>query len=88
VPSARHERTEAKSPGRFWRDLYATLLLTAAKAGCWGGLQGAIYADLFKMVNARQPGTIDKAVLQAPFAFACHQGTVDTLEIPDALVVQ
>jgi hypothetical protein len=28
---------KAKSPGRFWNDLYQTLALSMAKAGCWGG---------------------------------------------------
>jgi hypothetical protein len=78
---------KAGSTGRFWHDFYIVLILTLAKAGCWGGLQGSIYGDLFKMLHGQQPATIDKAVLQAPFAFACHQGSIDTLECPDTLVV-
>jgi hypothetical protein len=39
------------------------------------------------MVHSRQIASIDKVVLQAPFAFACHTGNIDTLECPDALIV-
>jgi hypothetical protein len=28
---------KVKSPGEFWHDFYATLILTLAKSGCWGG---------------------------------------------------
>ena len=78
---------KAKSPGRFWHDLYQTLSLSMAKAGCWGGVHGAIYAELLRMLNARQPGSLDKAVMQIPFVFSCYQGDIDTFECPDALVV-
>ncbi len=78
---------KAESPGRFWHDLYQTLALTMAKAGCWGGLQGTIYAELLRMIYARQPGNLEKAVMQVPFVFSCHQGGIDSFECPDALVI-
>lgn len=78
---------KANSQWIFWRDMYQTLALAMAKAGCWGGLQGKIYADLFKMMYAQQPGSLDSAVLQIPFVFSCHQGAKDSFECPDALVV-
>lgn len=78
---------KAKSPGRFWHDLYQTLALSMAKVGCWGDLQGTIYAELLRMIYARQPGTLEKAVMQIPYVFSCHQGNIDTFECPDALVV-
>ena len=78
---------KAKSPGRFWHDLYQTLALSMAKAGCWGGEQGAIYAELLRMIHSRQPGSLEKAVMQIPYVFSCHQGSIDTFECPDALVV-
>ena len=37
---------KANSQWIFWRDLYQTLALAMAEAGCWGGLQGKIYAEL------------------------------------------
>jgi hypothetical protein len=78
---------KAKSPGRFWHDLYQSLALSMVKAGCWGGEQGTIYAELLRMLHARQPGSLEKAVIQIPFVFSCHQGSIDTFECPDALVV-
>jgi hypothetical protein len=78
---------KAKSPGRFWHDLYQSLALSMVKAGCWGGEQGAIYAELLRMLHARQPGSLEKAVIQIPFVFSCHQGSIDSFECPDALVV-
>lgn len=77
---------KAKSPGRFWHDMYQTLVLTMAKAGCWGGTQGIIYAELLRMFYARQPGSIEKAVLQIPYVFSCHQGSIDDFDCPDALI--
>ena len=78
---------KVRSPGEFWHDLYATLILELAKVGCWGGLQGPIYADLFKMMHARQqPSSLDRVVLQIPFAFSCHQGEPHTFLCVDALV--
>ncbi len=78
---------KAKSPGRFWHDLYQTLALCMAKAGCWGGRNGAIYSELLRMMHARQPGSLEKAVMQIPYVFSCHQGSIDSFECPDALVV-
>lgn len=78
---------KAKSLGRFWHDLYQTLALSMAKAGCWSGVQGTIYAELLRMIYARQPGSLEKAVMQIPCVFSCHQGSIDSFECPDALVV-
>jgi hypothetical protein len=78
---------KAKSIGRFWHDFYQTLALSLAKAGCWGGVQGTIYAELLRMLHSRQPGSLEKAVMQIPYVFSCHQGSVDNFECPDALVV-
>jgi len=78
---------KARSPGRFWHDLYQTLSLSMVKAGCWGGVQGTIYAELLRMMHARQPGSLEKAVMQIPYVFSCNQGSIDSFECPDALVV-
>jgi hypothetical protein len=78
---------KANSSWMFWQDLYQTLALSMAKVGCWGGLQGAIYAEFLRMIYSRQPGNLEKAVLQIPYVFSCHQGTANTFECPDALVV-
>jgi hypothetical protein len=78
---------KAKSQGRFWHDLYQTLALSMVKEGCWGGEQGTIYAELLRMIHSRQPGSLEKAVMQIPYVFSCHQGSIDTFECPDALVV-
>ena len=78
---------KANSQWIFWHDLYQTLALAMAKAGCWGGLQGKIYAELLRMIYARQPGSLDNAVMQIPYVFSCHQGDTDGFECPDALVV-
>ncbi len=78
---------KANSLGRFWHDLYQTLALSMAKAGCWGGEQGAIYGELLRMIHSRQPGSLDKAVMQIAYVFSCHQGSIDTFECPDELVV-
>src|ERR1035438_5238313 len=43
---------KANSQWIFWRDLYQTLSLAMAKAGCWGGVQGSIYAELLRMIYA------------------------------------
>ena len=39
------------------------------------------------MLHARQPGSLEKAVMQIPYVFSCHQGSINTFECPDALVV-
>lgn len=78
---------KAKSPGRFWHDLYQTLALSMVKAGCWGGEHGVIYGELLRMINSRHPGSIEKAVMQIPYVFSCHQESIDSFECPDALVV-
>ncbi len=78
---------KANSIGRFWHDLYQTLALSMAKAGCWGGVQGAIYAELLRMIHSRQQGSLEKAVMQIPYVFSCHEGSIESFECPDSLVV-
>ena len=78
---------KANSQWIFWHDLYQTLALAMAKAGCWGGVQGKIYAELLRMIYSRQPGSLDNAVMQIPYVFSCHQGDTESFECPDALVV-
>lgn len=78
---------KAKSLGRFWLDLYQTLALSMAKAGCWGGIQGTIYAELLQMLYSHQPGDLQNAVMQVPFVYSCHQGNIDSFECPDCLVL-
>jgi len=78
---------KARSPGRFWHDLYQTLALSMVRAGCWGGEHGTIYEELLRMMHSRQPGSLEKAVMQIPYVFSCHRGNIDDFECPDALVV-
>ncbi|WP_447599972.1 hypothetical protein [Nitrospira sp. Nam80] len=79
---------KVRGPGLFWHDLYATLIITLAKAGCWGGLQGPIYMELFKMMYAKaQPPSLEKVVLQIPYAYSCHTGDLSTFSCNDALVI-
>ena len=78
---------KAKSQGRFWHDLYQTLALSMVKVGCWGGEFGPIYAELLRMMHSRQPGALDKAVLQMPFVFSCNNGPIDDFDCPDALII-
>jgi len=78
---------KANSQWIFWQDFFTTIALSMAKAGCWGGEQGRIYADLLRMISSRHPGSLDTAVMQIPYLFSCHQGGLDTFECPDALVV-
>lgn len=77
---------KARSPGRFWHDLYQSLILSMVRANCWGGPQGPIYAELLRMLHSRIPGDLEKSVVQVPFIFSCHQGSIDTFECPDSLV--
>jgi tetratricopeptide (TPR) repeat protein len=79
--------SKAESAGRFWFDLYFALILKAAQTGLWGGINGAIYAQLFRMMNARRADAPDFAVLQFPYAVACHQGKIEEMECPDSLIV-
>jgi energy-coupling factor transporter ATP-binding protein EcfA2 len=78
---------KAKSQGRFWHDLYQALALSMVKVGCWGGEHGPIYAELLRMMHSRQPGALDKAVLQMPFVFSCNNGPIDDFDCPDALII-
>ena len=78
---------KASSQWVFWRDLYQTLALAMANTGCWGGLQGKIYAELLQMIYSHQPGNLDNAVMQIPYVFSCHQGDTGNFVCPDALVV-
>lgn len=78
---------KANSPWLFWRDLYQTLALAMVRVGCWGGLQGPIYAELLRMIHSRQPGNLEKAVMQIPYVFSCHHGSSEEFDCPDALVI-
>ncbi|HLP29561.1 MAG TPA: ATP-binding protein [Candidatus Didemnitutus sp.] len=78
---------KANSQWMFWRDLYLTLTVAMAKEGCWGGLQGNIYSELLKMITSNQAASLDKAVMQIPYVFSCHQGDIDSFLCPEALVV-
>jgi hypothetical protein len=78
---------KVQSIGRFWHDFYQSLILAAAKVDCWGGPQGVIYGEMLRMMYAGAAHNIDKAVLQMPFVFSCHKGTIDDFECPDALIV-
>jgi hypothetical protein len=78
---------KAKSPGRFWHDLYQALALSMVRSGCWGGQQGPIYAELLRMLHSGRPGSLELAVLQIPYVYSCHQGSIDGVDCPDALVV-
>jgi hypothetical protein len=78
---------KAQSPGRFWHDLYQNLILAMVKAGCWGGIKGAIYQDLLRMLYSRSPGNLDSAVIQMPYLFSCCTTSIDEIECPDSLVV-
>ncbi|MBK9182084.1 MAG: ATP-binding protein [Ignavibacteria bacterium] len=78
---------KANSQWNFWQDFYQTLALSMAKADCWGGLNGKIYAELLQMMYSRQPGNLDNAVMQIPYVFSCHQGDIDRFVCPDALVI-
>lgn len=77
---------KASSPGRFWHDLYQTLALSMVKIGCWGGIQGPVYANILQMLYSPQPGNLQNAVMQVPYLFSCSQGNIDSFECPDALV--
>ncbi len=39
------------------------------------------------MLHAREAALMENVVLQTPFAFACHRGTIDQFECSDALIV-
>ena len=78
---------KASSPGRFWHDFYATLLLAAGRAGCWGGSDGEIYRALFAMIHMGQPAPIDMTVLQFPQIFAKQLNDLDTVNCVDALII-
>ncbi len=74
---------KAASAGRFWHDVYANLIRCLAKAGCWDGMNGHIYPTLFKMLYAREAGHFEHAMMQFPFAFACHKGEIDDFACPE-----
>jgi hypothetical protein len=78
---------KANSIGRFWHDLYLSLALSMVKVGCWGGEHGVIYQEILSMLYSRKPGSLDKAVMQLPFAFSCNQESIDSFICSDALVV-
>lgn len=75
------------SPGVFWRNFYISLVNKAATIGCWGGLQGVIYQNLYKMLFAGVVDAPDKAVLQFPFALAYQLNNLDNLICSDDLII-
>ena len=79
--------TKVQSAGVFWHDVYSALILSAAEAGCWGGTTGKIYAALLSLIYQRKLVDLEFAVLQFPLAVAAHDGTLETLLCPDALIV-
>lgn len=78
---------KAKAPGPFWMEVYAALLVQIGRIGCWGGAQGEIYSALFTMIHARQTVSLDKAVLQFPYAAATYQGDLENLFCSDSLLL-
>jgi hypothetical protein len=40
------------------------------------------------MIHSRQPGDLEKAVMQLPYVFSCHQGGIDSFDCPDTLVIE
>ena len=81
--------TESKvqSAGVFWHDLYSTLILAAAHAGCWGGVTGPLYSSLLGQLYNRAAIDLELAVLQFPLAIARHAGDLPSLPCPDSLIV-
>ena len=79
--------SKVQSPGVFWHDLYSTLTLAAANAGCWGGVTGQIYSSLLGQLYQRKAIDLEFAVLQLPLTIAQHDGDLDRLRCPDALIV-
>ena len=79
--------SKVQSAGVFWHDLYSTLTLAAASAGCWGGKTGKIYTSLLGQLYQRKAVDLEFAVLQFPIAIASHNGDLGTLLCPDALIV-
>ena len=79
--------SKVQSPGVFWHDLYSTLTLAAANAGCWGGTTGPIYSALLGQLYQRKAIDLEFAALQFPLAVAAHEGDLASLLCPDALIV-
>ena len=79
--------TKVQSAGIFWHDVYSALILSAAEVGCWGGTTGKIYAALLSLIYQRKLVDLELAVLQFPLAVAAHDGNLETLLCPDALIV-
>ncbi len=77
---------KASTAGTFWYDVYSSLLLAAASAGCWGGVSGPIYAGLFTMLHARQRVSVDLAILQWPLVLASSPALLAEVVCPDALI--
>ena len=79
--------SKVQSAGAFWHDLYSTLTLAAANAGCWGGVTGPIYSSLLSQLYQRETVDLEYVVLQFPLTMARHVGDLDRLLCPDALIV-
>ncbi len=78
----------SRSQGRFWKELYATMSQAIAKIGGWGGETGKLYESLFLMIHAGQTVSLDKAILQLPYALANNQGNIDNFQCSDALILR
>src|SRR5437867_3452536 len=81
------DERKTSAPGIFWQDFYATLLLAAGEAGCWGGVGGALYTTLFLMINARVKPEPESIVLQFPVVLASTSAPLEALNAPDSLVL-
>ena len=79
--------SKVRSAGVFWHDFYSTLILAAARAGCWGGATGPIYSSLLEQLYHRKVIDLELAVLQFPLVIARHDGDLPSLPCPDSLIV-
>lgn len=80
------DQGKASSAGRFWRDLYSSLLLASGSAGCWGGLQGDTYASMAALMYTGEFQGTSTIVLQAPLLFGSKVGHLDDLDCPVSII--
>ena len=64
--------SKVRSAGVFWHDLYSTLTLAAAEAGCWGGMTGAIYSSLLGQLYQRKSIDLVKDSVRYRVADCAH----------------
>ena len=81
------DEAKASSPGRFWYDFYATLLLAATEANLWGGASSAICQALFQLIHVGRTPPLDMAVLQFPQVLANRLDDLDAVNCVDGLIV-